>query len=41
MLGCVLVLAQVLSERGAFWGIKGGFVPFAYLGLALGGGTEL
>ena len=27
MLGCVLVLAQVLSERGVFWGVKGGFCP--------------
>ena len=24
LLGCVLVLAQVLNERGAFWGVKGG-----------------
>ena len=35
MLGSVLVLTQALSERGVFWGVKGGFVPFTYLGLVL------
>ena len=35
MLGSVLLLAQALSERGMFWGVKGGVVPFTYLGLAL------
>ena len=35
VLGNVLVLAQALCKRGTFWGVKGGIVPFTYLGLAL------
>ena len=35
MLGSVLALVQVLSQRGAFWGVKGGVCPITYLGLAL------
>ena len=34
-------LDQILSERDAFVGVKGGVCPIYYLGLALdGGGTE-
>ena len=34
MLGSVLALIQVLSERGAFGGVRGG-VLLSYIGLAL------
>ena len=35
LLGCILKLAQLLSERGAF-GERKGFVPFTYLSLERG-----
>ena len=41
LLDCILVLTQALSKKGAFEGVKGGFISFTYLKLALdGGGTE-
>ena len=35
MLGSVLALAKVLSERGAFGGVKEGYVLLSYIRLAL------